>query len=345
MISVLFSLFRGARSMVASRVCQTAMLFGSLLMYSTTGYMYFELPENPDLTWIDALWWAVVTMTTVGYGDLFPSSTGGRILVGFPTMLLGVGILGYMLSLVATAMLESKIRETKGMKEIVLADHVVVCNFGALEKMLKLVQEIRKDIATRDAEIVIVDDTVEELPPELQAQGVRFIKGDAARETILAKASVDAARAVIVQSDVDNPAASDNHNLKIVLTIESLCDDVLTVVECINPENEIFFRRARCDSVVCIASLAEQMLVQELQDPGVAQVVSELTSNSRGRQIYIVPPPGPTGSYKDARSQYTDGNVILLGVRRDEENFILPDEDFAMRDGDRLILISSRRPT
>jgi voltage-gated potassium channel len=344
MIDLLFSLLRGVGKTASRRLFQTAMLFVALVLYSTTGYMYFELPRNPDLTWIDGLWWSLVTMTTVGYGDLFPTTLWGRVLVGFPTMLFGVGILGYMLSLLATAMLESKMLETRGMNEITLNDHIIVCGLGSVERLLKLVHEIRRDIATSDSEVVLVDDTLEELPPDLLALKVRFVKGNPSREGVLRKAGLLTAKAVIIQAACGDPEASDNHNLRVALLVETMYPEVFTVVECCGPENEDFFRRANCDSVVCIASLAEQMLIQELQDTGVAQVISELTSNTHGRQFYIVDLPKPPETYWELRSRYDDGTVALMGIRRGDENHILPGDDFKLDGGDRAILISSERP-
>ena len=345
MTNLLFYLLKGVGKTATNRICQTGMLFLALLLYSATGFMYFELPENPDLSWIDAFWWSLVTMTTVGYGDLFPVTTWGRVLIGFPTMLFGVGILGYMLSLMATTMLESKLLETRGMNEIKLTDHIIVCGFGRLETLLNLIREIQRDVTTKDTQIVLVDDKLEQLPPELLELKIRFVKGNPAREAILRKAGVLTSRAVIIQASSDNPEESDTHNLKVALVAETLSPSVFTVVECVNPENQGFFRRANCDSVVCIASLSEQMLVQELQDTGVAQVVSELTSNAHGRQFYIIEVPEELATYREARARYNDQNVVLMGIRRGEENFILPGDDFSIEKGDRAILISSERPS
>lgn len=58
----------------------------AVLLYGTTGFLYFELPANPDLSWADGLWYTIVTIATVGYGDFFPKSFGGRFLVGWPIM-------------------------------------------------------------------------------------------------------------------------------------------------------------------------------------------------------------------------------------------------------------------
>jgi voltage-gated potassium channel len=330
--------------MSREKYCQVVLFFVALMLYSTTGYMYFELPENPDLQWVDSLWWSIVTMTTVGYGDLFPISKLGRILVGFPTMLLGVGILGYLLSLVATTILKSRIMEVKGMNEITLSGHIIICNFVSLEKVLKLIQEIERDNSTKDDHIVFVDNTIEELPAEFQAEKFHFVKGDPARETVLNKANLVGSKAVIIQANVNDQASSDDHNLRIGLTIESLSPSTRTVVECINPENEIFFRRANCDSVVCIAGLVGQMMIQELQDPGVGTIVSELTSNAHGKQFYVIDIGESTNDYKSVQQKYNGQDMILLGIRRGEKNFIMPDPDFNIHEGDRAILISSGRP-
>jgi voltage-gated potassium channel len=161
------------------------LVFMLLLWYAASGFLYFELPGKPDLNWLDALWWALVTMATVGYGDIFPVTPAGRYLVGVPTMIFGIGFLGYLISEIAGSLIASRSRRLKGMEAITSKDHLLLVNYNHVETALKLIRELRADASTRDKEICIVDESLEELPPELLSLGIQFVKGDPTRIEIL----------------------------------------------------------------------------------------------------------------------------------------------------------------
>jgi voltage-gated potassium channel len=81
-----------------------------LLYFAAVGIYYFENPAQPDafVSVFHSLWWAVATLTTVGYGDVYPVTTGGRIFTFF-ILLIGLGIVSVPAGLVASAL--SKARE------------------------------------------------------------------------------------------------------------------------------------------------------------------------------------------------------------------------------------------
>jgi voltage-gated potassium channel len=84
---------------------------GAILLYlSAVGIYYFERDAQPEAfaSVIHSLWWAVTTLTTVGYGDIYPITTGGRIFTFF-VLLIGLGVVAVPAGLVASSL--SKARE------------------------------------------------------------------------------------------------------------------------------------------------------------------------------------------------------------------------------------------
>ena len=85
-----------------------------LLFLAAVGIYYFEHQAQPEAfaSIFDSLWWAVATLTTVGYGDVYPITTGGRIFTFF-VLLIGLGVVSVPAGLVAAALVESRKRENE----------------------------------------------------------------------------------------------------------------------------------------------------------------------------------------------------------------------------------------
>lgn len=95
---------------VVGFVVVIVILFSSMAMYE------FEHAEQPERfgTLGDAMWWSFVTLTTVGYGDLYPVTAGGRVVAGF-TMVVGIGIFGTFISLIGSSFIST-------MRQVEIAD-------------------------------------------------------------------------------------------------------------------------------------------------------------------------------------------------------------------------------
>lgn len=344
MMQLFMNLLRRMRRDRIRKTVGVVLFFVALFAYATTGFMYFEIEAKPDLSWTDAAWWSVVTMTTVGYGDYFPESTLGRLLVGLPTMLLGVSMLGYLLSLLATVILESKMKELRGDATVTFTNHVIIVHFNSLDSVQQLIAELRNDALTADSPIVLIDEHLAELPDRLREENVSYVRGNPSREATLEQAAFRDCRYLMIEADASDLENSDTRNLTVAITIERLCPEIRTVVHCVNPENAIFFERAGVDSVVCPSALSTQLMVQELQDPGLHAVLHELTSNLQGKQLYVVDPPSDAKTVADLHSHYRLHGAVVLGVRHGEENELLPEDSKPLAANDRAIVLAAGRP-
>ncbi len=317
-------------------------LLFAILAYGTTGFLYFELSANPDVTWLDGLWYTVVTMTTVGYGDFFPKTTGGRFLIGWPVMAFGIGLLGYALSLIAAAFITSKTKEMKGMASFSLRDHIVFFNFPGVSKILSLINELFLDPSIGShTSVVIVDDGLDELPAELVKLGVHYVRGNPVRDETLTRACVDQARHAVVLSR-DNTTASDSLNVTIALAIEGRIHKVNTVVEIIDPASEELLKKVGCDKIVCTSRFGAHFLSQELLNPGVQEVIQDLLSVKGGQQFYFIE-IRQKRTFSELSDKCRQSGHIVLGAATGSGIRLNVTEKLDLKPGDRIITIGPSR--
>lgn len=345
MLRLLLHLFRRVVIEQRNQLLKVALLTALLVGFSSSGFMYFELAEKPDLSWADAFWWSIVTMTTVGYGDFFPTTPGGRYIIGFPTMLFGISILGYLLSTLATYLIEERSKELKGTGEMKLRDHILLIHYPGIARVQAVLTELRTDDKTADSAVVLIDADLEELPEALVREGVRFVRGEASKESTLERACYRDARFAIVLSKDPNDPSTDDANLAAALTLEHLHPDIFTVSECIDPEHVALLYKAGCDAVVCLTALATNLVVHELLDPGLQKVIGEATNNLSGQSFYLVEVERAEGKrFADARQVLEQRGCAAMGLEQKGKMVLNPDAATVLGDGDRVVCIAPRRP-
>lgn len=328
---------RRYRSAVASGRLIFALLCIIVFFYTTVGFYLLE-----DVTIGKALWWAVVTMTTVGYGDVTPQKELTRIVVGYPAILLGVMFVGYVLSDISMQLLEIARTKRKGLRKMTNSGHVVVIRFVGDSRLENIVAEIAKENVALQDNIVVIDDEIDELHPAL---GVDFVRGDPTMPSTLEKANLSKAHTAIIFRKPDGDAtSSDLQAIAIILAIRQLAPNLPIISECADAKHLLLLKNAGSNRVVCLEEMREQLIVQELLDPGVVSIVHELTSNLSGNQIYIVDAPKGQATYQEIKAYCQPRDLCLLGVRRGNNNFLAPRPTFAIEDNDRLICIATSRP-
>lgn len=310
-----------------------------VILLGSAGFVFFER----GVKFADALWWSVVTLTTVGYGDISPATLGGRI-VGMGIMVIGIGFLGILTAGIATVFLEEKILENKGMKPTDVNDHFIICgwNFRGNE----IIAELRGDPKCGELPIVIIADLPEN---PLNDPDVHFIRGEVSSE-ILKKANLHAAQVVIVLSDDHLDAyARDAKAILNTLTVKNLNPSIYTCVELMEPGNVEHCQMAKADEIIVIGEISTNMLVQAALDHGVTRMISELVSNRYGKEIYKIGLPSRLAdrNFFDVMCELKkDYDVLCIGVEdKAGRNLISnPPGDYRVGKDDQLIVIATERP-
>lgn len=340
MIFFLMRLFRRTVRHPSSALRVAALLI-AITTYGATGFMYFEIPGKPDLEWGDAFWWAFVTLTTVGYGDYAPATSAARFLIALPLMIFGIGLLGYVLSLAAATLVEAKTRELTGMAKMNLERHVIIVNMPSAGKVERLLAELLHPTALGPSTaVVVIDEELQQLPPELVERNVAFVRGNPARDETLTRAAIDHAAYALVLSKHPGDPHSDNQTIAVALAIEGRNRDVHTVVECVDPSMEELLRKTGCDGIVCTSRFDAHFLGSEILKPGAQEVIDHLMSTVQGgQQLFITPVPERFTAYADLAATCAKRGHVAIGLKRRGKMQLNTPADLAPEAGDLVVTI------
>ena len=310
-----------------------------VLMGGSAMLCYFE----DTLGFFDAVWWSVVTMTTVGYGDISPESPGGRM-VAILVMLCGIGLLGFVTATLAGIFIENRLLEKKGMQQTRIVNHFIICGWNFRGKTILL--EMKADPKCKNIPIVVIADVNEILE---QGNQLIFIKGQVDKET-LDKANAKSASAAIVLSD-DNldTYARDAKAILDTMTLKTHFTDLYTCVELMDPANMEHCRLAKADEIIVVGELSTNLLVQAALDHGITRLVSELVSNRYGHDLYKLKCPHYLVGKSflrvmcDLKEKH---NIICIGIEDQSGKTLTanPDKDQILKADDFLMVISWDRP-
>ncbi len=328
-------LFRIGRNKIVRLFCLTIVT----LVIGGLGLHYFE--KTPRI--IDAFWWSFVTITTVGYGDIAPSTTGGRI-IGVVVMVFGIGILGMFTATIASAFVDTKLKEGKGVNGVKVKDHFIICGWSYKAK--EIIAELRADMKVHNRPIVIVADIPEK---PVEDENTFFIHGEVDVD-ILKKANLQDASVVMVLTDENLDSYS--RDAKVVLntlTIRKQNSNVYICVEISDTRNMQHGKLAGADEIIVIGELSGNLLVQAALDHGITKIITELVSNRYGNELYKVKPPETL-----VGMQFIDvlrlikekHNAIIVAIESGVDNKLAanPPMEYTIKPEDYLVLIAQARP-
>ncbi|WP_457679962.1 potassium channel family protein [Thermovibrio sp.] len=307
----------------------------ALVVISTVGIKLIE-----GWSWLDCLWHTIITISTVGYGEVKPLSTAGKIFT-MVVIVVAFAVFAYGASAVATMIFEGELRKvfiTKRMEKMVakLKNHTIVCGLG------RTGQAAIKELQKEKVPFVVIEKDEEKIEEAREKYpNLIYIHGDATQDEVLIKAGVKSASNLIVAT------ANDADNLFITLSAKNLNPKIRIVTRANREENVIKLKRAGATEVILPNVIGGLRMASLAIRPSVVSFLDIVTHHGeidlRLEEVEV-----PRGSpfhgklLKELNIPQKTG-VIVIGIRREDGSFILnPTSTTMVLEGDKLIIIGTK---
>jgi len=237
-------------------------LTGLLLAGSTLGFYYTELKPAGKLGLFDALYWTIVTLTTVGYGDIVPATMPGRLL-GMLVMLSGIGLVSTLTGTLASLLVERKEQKRKGLLQVNLVNHIIILSWNSYA--LNLIRSLLAH-SPKDLDLVLVNELPQDRRDELAFElgldnRLHFVFGNPTQKNVISKAAAAKAQVIFILSQAGiDPKDADQQSIYAALTARSLAPKVSIFGEVLLAENRERMLRAGVNEILSRGEISGTLL-------------------------------------------------------------------------------------
>ncbi len=229
----------------------------------------------------DGIWWAVVTIATVGYGDRVPLTPYGRF-VGLALIIVGFTLLSVFTGLIAALFVEDRIKGAKGLKQIRTHDHIVICGWNKTAEFLLRAMIDKKML---ELEICLVINQTAEFFEDIESHypnlQLKFVRGEATQEEVLKRASVSTASQVIILADQTlEKQSADDRTIIIANAMHYMVPKDKITVQLHNTENRHLLHRLGVYNVIVYDDLMGYILANNVMETNSIKLFSQLVKDS-----------------------------------------------------------------
>jgi voltage-gated potassium channel len=308
-------------------------VLGALCALGTAGYILIE-----GVPLVDALYMTVITISTVGYGEVVPLSHAGRMFT-IGLIVSGVGTAFYLLVGVAELLIEGHLRDFLGRTAMQhridrLAEHVIVCGFGRFGRV------VAEELGRAGIPVVIIDTDVAK-EADLARVGIPYLIGSALSDDILDRAGIRRARAIVIAT------ASDPDNVFVTLSAREKNPAIRIHARGESDGGLRRLRLAGADQTISAYQTGGLRMAAAIVRPSVVDFL-EIAVPGRGEEvdleeIRVDPGCGFVGAAIQTIEQEAPRLRVVALKRGEEAIRIIPEPAMRVEDGDHLVVIGERR--
>ena len=237
------------------------------------------------LNWFDSIYYATITMTTVGYGDYLPS-TGIQKIFATTLAIGGVALLAYVFNIILANFQEKMSEYSQGAKKMkaieVMKDYYIICGLGRVGKV------VLEELLERNQNVIVIDKDKDKCESLKETDNLIIINEDAIEDDLIAKLAGDKCRSVIICT------GDDVNNLYIVLTIRETNPDAWIVTRASKLDNIKRLKKAGADKIVSPEIIGGEDLYYESTRPHILRVTVKHTVDEIYDEFKIIAKHGCT---------------------------------------------------
>lgn len=247
-----------------------------LLIAHSAAMVYFE-----ELSWNDAVWLTLTTVTTVGYGDISASTTMGRVASVVLMYGAGIAILAQVAALYFEFRQDRRARILNGNWSWDMEDHIIFLNcpkenaeryfYQSISQLRQSAQEVGKKPV-----LIVSSNFSEGIPDRIRALDVAHVNQVVTEKSAFADSSLHKASIIVVLCVDSNDPLSDSLNFDIVSRVKEVNPNALIIAETVSDENRARLLKAGAHHVVRPIRSYPELLVRTILAPGAEQIIEDL---------------------------------------------------------------------
>ncbi len=306
-------------------------LLAAVLVISvgTTGLMVIE-----DMSPLDALYMVVITLSTVGFGEIQVLHDSGRV---FMMLLIVFGVIlgGFVVTVIGQVVLEGQFREIVARRKMdkqlaKLKGHYIVAGFG------RVGGQVAREFDKRKVPFVVVEKDKASIE-RLLSEGFLYVEGDATDDEVLRRVKIDTAHTLV------STLPEEAHNVYLTLTARYMNSQLRIVARADYEDGEKKLLRAGADSVVIPHVIGGTRMAMASVQPNVVDFMQIAAVGEEGLSLeeLVVPADSKLVGQSLLKSGLkTDYGVTIIGIKHRREKMTLnPVPEELLREGDVLVLI------
>lgn len=327
-----------ARSSQLSRILHRIQLAGMVLFgFFVIGTFGFYVADTDHRSFSDALYMTIITVTTVGYGEVVRiDGIGERLFVGLISIG-GFGTLTFLFTSLSVFFLEAdldhSLRRRRMQKQIDnLSGHYIVCGYGRVGR------NVASELGVTGRKYVVIEQNMQVLQEHASKEpGMLWLHGDASDDDMLMLAGIERAAGVFaVISD-------DAKNLMVSLTAKQLGPQARVVARSHEVQNSVKIRKAGADAVVLPDFTGGMRIVSMMVRPHVVGFLDEMMRSERLIRMEEIPLPSGFPGCTLSHLKLQSPEYILIAVREGSRWHFNPASDFPLVYGQDLVLMATSK--